>query len=85
MTQNDPAAFTRHVETSHEHERYAPICTRRLTVLEGFEARVEMANARGKRNKAVGPDGIHIGMLKEDSATCAKFLAVWWRTVGRLA
>lgn len=75
--QMQPASFTRYLEVSDEHGRYALIPTNKFTIPEGFSERVEKAIVKRKRNKAVGEDGIHIEMAKAEPAACATILTEW--------
>lgn len=38
---------------------------------------------KGKENKAIGQDGVHIELLEVTINTSAKLLVAWWEVVGR--
>lgn len=79
-----PAAFTRRLNDVHEQWRYPPITPCTFFLPYDFEERRKMTIVKGKRNRAVGTDGVHVEMLQAEPYVCASILSTWRGTVGRL-
>lgn len=48
-----------------------------------MEERMEKAILKGKANRAIGRDGVHIEMLQVTPQLSANLLSTWWAAVGR--
>lgn len=64
--------LTSHVEQAHDQQEYEAIGPIQFTVTEDMRGRLEKAIRRGKPNKAVDRDRVHVEMLIADPDTCAK-------------
>lgn len=78
-----PRDFTNYPLTAHHQGSYEPLHLKQFDVAPGFQKAVEVAIGRGKSNKVVDSDGLHVDMFKAAPLRCAEVLTEMWRTIGR--
>lgn len=79
-----PSSFTNHIKRIHNQSAYPAIRMKHFIPAPDFSVRVEKAIRRGKRNKAIGSDGLHMEMFQVAPAICARILTYWLTMIGRL-
>lgn len=77
------AEFTKYIETVHSQSSYTRIATTTLRTPGDMKGRMEKAIRKSGINKAIGADGIHVGMLQVTPELSASLLHRWWETVVR--
>lgn len=79
-----PASFTTHIESIHNQSAYPAVRMKHFIPPPDFSVRMQKEITKGKRNKAMGSDGLHIEIFQVAPSIYARILTSWWSTIGRL-
>lgn len=79
-----PKALNQHWESAHKQHQHPALQILKFKLPTDFQGKIRREIEKGKRNMAVGADGIDVQMIWAAPAVCATLLVAWWEAVGRL-